>query len=172
MDVKARIEFLAAEVQRLNDLYYSGGEAVVPDVDYDALKDELTELVAEHHLHSRVAAFELDLDRVIELAPHAPSTSELSGYPAATQDLTLVVAAEVPAADVLDVVVAGAGALLEEARIVDDYRGQGLEDGTKALTFALRFRATDRTLKAEEASEAKLAGVAEAERVFGAKLRD
>jgi phenylalanyl-tRNA synthetase beta chain len=40
------------------------------------------------------------------------------------------------------------------------------------LTFALRFRADDRTLKAEEASEAKLAGVRAAETAFGAKLRD
>ncbi|GAB2551075.1 phenylalanine--tRNA ligase subunit beta [Leucobacter ruminantium] len=132
----------------------------------------LPELVAEHHLHGRVAAFELDLDRLIELAPREPETFPLSSYPAATQDLTLVVAADVPAGDVLAVVVAGAGELLEDARIVDDYRGAGVEEGEKALTFALRFRAGDRTLKAEEASEAKLAGVAAAETAFGARLRD
>lgn len=132
----------------------------------------LPELVAEYHLPGRVAAFELNLERVMELAPREPATSNLSGYPAATQDLTLVVATEVPAGDVLATVVAGAGDLLEEAHIVADYRGQGIEDGQRALTFALRFRAPDRTLKAEEASEAKLAGVAAAEQAFGAKLRD
>ncbi|MFV0433006.1 MAG: phenylalanine--tRNA ligase subunit beta [Leucobacter sp.] len=132
----------------------------------------LPKLVAEHHLPGRVAAFELDLERIIELAPREPATSPLSGYPAATQDLTLVVAADVPAGDLLAVVVAGAGDLLEDADIVDDYRGTGIDEGQKALTFALRFRAGDRTLKAEEASEAKLAGVAAAELAFGAKLRD
>ncbi|MBK0420923.1 phenylalanine--tRNA ligase subunit beta [Leucobacter sp. CSA2] len=132
----------------------------------------LPELVAAHHLPGRVAAFELDLDRLIELAPREPETAPLSGYPAATQDLTLVVDAGIPAGDVLAVVVAGAGELLEDARIVDDYRGQGIAEGEKALTFALRFRAQDRTLKAEEASESKLAGVAAAELAFGAKLRD
>ena len=132
----------------------------------------LPELVAANHLPGRVAAFELDLERLIELAPREATTSSLSGYPAATQDLTLVVAADVPAGDVLTVVVAGAGELLESAHVVDDYRGQGIEAGEKALTFALRFRAEDRTLKAEEASEAKLAGVAAAELAFGAKLRD
>ncbi|WP_336658571.1 phenylalanine--tRNA ligase subunit beta [Leucobacter sp. USHLN153] len=132
----------------------------------------LPELVAEHHLPGRVAAFELDLDRLIELAPRQPETAQLSTYPAATQDLTLVVADDVAAGDVLAVVVAGAGDLLEDARIVDDYRGTGIEPGTKALTFALRFRAEDRTLKSEEASEAKLAGVAAAELAFDAKLRD
>ncbi|EYT53193.1 phenylalanyl-tRNA synthetase subunit beta [Leucobacter sp. UCD-THU] len=132
----------------------------------------LPELVAEHHLPGRAAAFELDLERIIELAPREPDPAPLSTYPAATQDLTLVVGDDVPAGDVLAVVVAGAGGLLEQARVVDDYRGTGIEPGQKAITFALRFRAADRTLKAEEASEAKLAGVAAAELAFGAKLRE
>ena len=69
-------------------------------------------------------------------------------------------------------VVEGAGELLEDARLVDDYRGAGLPDGTKSLTFALRFRAADRTLTAAEASEAKLAGAARATELFGAHLRE
>src|SRR5690606_9621151 len=94
----------------------------------------LPELVQSHHLPGRVAAFELDLERLIELAPREPQPAPLSSYPAATQDLTLVVSAEVPAGDVLAVVTAGAGELLESARIVDDYRGQGIAEGEKALT--------------------------------------
>ncbi len=44
--------------------------------------------------------------------------------------------------------------------------------GSKSLTFALRFRAEDRTLTAAEATEAKLAGVAVAAERFGAQIRD
>ncbi|MEA2444657.1 MAG: ligase, partial [Thermoleophilales bacterium] len=43
-----RIDELAAEVQRLNDLYYATGDSPVPDAEYDAVKDELAALVAEH----------------------------------------------------------------------------------------------------------------------------
>ena len=132
----------------------------------------LPELAAAQHLPGRVAAFELDLDRLIALAPLAPETRQLSTYPAATQDLTLLVDLAVPADAVLAAVIAGAGDLLEHARLIDDYRGHGVPEGQRALTFALRFRADDRTLKAEEASAAKLGGVAAAERAFGAKLRD
>jgi DNA ligase (NAD+) len=46
--VKRRIDELAAEVRRLNDLYYGTGDSPVPDAEYDALKDELAALVAEH----------------------------------------------------------------------------------------------------------------------------
>ena len=77
-----------------------------------------------------------------------------------------------PAADVERAVVEGAGELLEHARLVDDYRGTGIPEGTKSLTFALRFRAADRTLTAAEASEAKLAGAARAAELFGAHIRD
>lgn len=46
--VRQRIDELAREVQRLNDLYYGTGDSPVPDAEYDAVKDELTALVAEH----------------------------------------------------------------------------------------------------------------------------
>ena len=53
-------------------------------------------------------------------------------YPAATQDLSLVVGVGVPAGDVLAAVVEGAGELLEDARLVDDYRGAGVAEGRSA----------------------------------------
>jgi DNA ligase (NAD+) len=46
--VRERIAELVAEVKRLNDAYYGSGDATVPDADYDAAKDELAALVAEH----------------------------------------------------------------------------------------------------------------------------
>ncbi|WP_394254880.1 phenylalanine--tRNA ligase subunit beta [Pseudoclavibacter helvolus] len=118
-----------------------------------------------------VAAFEVNLDAVIELARRDILPEPISTFPAATQDLSLVVDAAVPAAEVSNAVSEGAGLLLEQLTIVDDYRGAGLEDGQKSLTFALRFRATDRTLTAAEASEAKEAGAALAAERFGATMR-
>ena len=132
----------------------------------------LPSLAAEFDLPRVVAVAELDLDRVVELARREPSTGPLSTYPAATQDLSLVVPVEVPAGDVLATVREGAGELLEAVRLVDDYRGAGLDEGTKSLTFALRFRADDRTLTAAEASEAKQAAVRLAAERQGAALRD
>lgn len=130
------------------------------------------ELVAAHHLPHRVAAYELDLDRLLELAPRAAQVSGISTYPAATQDVTLLVAADTPAAAIATSFTAGAGELLEDMQLVADYRGEGVAAGEKALTFALRFRAADRTLTAAEANEAKLAGVTAATAATGARIRD
>jgi phenylalanyl-tRNA synthetase beta chain len=134
---------------------------------------ELLPAVAEaSDLPGRVIVAELDLDLVLSLAGEKVVAASLSGFPAATQDVSLVVPADVPAADVQAALAEGAGELLESVRLVDDYRGQGVPEGQKSLTFALRFRAADRTLTAAEASEAKMAGVAVASERFGATLRE
>ena len=134
---------------------------------------ELLPAVAESaDLPERVTVAELDLDLVLSLATPKVVEPSLSGYPAATQDVSLVVDAGIPAADVRAALVEGAGELLESLRLVDDYRGQGVPEGSKSLTFALRFRAPDRTLTAAEATEAKMAGVALAAERVGATLRE
>lgn len=123
-------------------------------------------------LPGRVYVLELDLDRVLTLAGHRVVAESLSTFPAATQDVSLAVGVEVPASEVRDALVEGTGELLESVRLVDDYRGEGLGEGQKSLSFALRFRASDRTLTAAEASEAKMAGVALAAERVGASIRD
>jgi phenylalanyl-tRNA synthetase beta chain len=132
----------------------------------------LPSLAAELDLPRVVAVAELDLDALIELARPEVTPTPIVTMPAATQDLSLVVATEVPAGAVLATVIEGAGDLLEHAALVDDYRGAGLAEGTKSLTFALRFRAPDRTLTAAEASAAKDAAVVLAAQRHGATLRD
>ncbi|GAB3807988.1 phenylalanine--tRNA ligase subunit beta [Humibacter antri] len=132
----------------------------------------LPQLAEDSDLPRVVAVLELDLDQMLAAAGRDIEVTPISTFPAATQDLSLVVDEAIPAADVLVAVVEGAGELLEHARIVDDYRGDGVPDGAKSLTFALRFRAPDRTLTAAEASEAKLAGAAMAGGRFGASVRE
>ena len=130
------------------------------------------QVAADADLPGRAAVLELDLDRILTLAGERVVAASLSTFPAATQDVSLVVSADVPAGDLRAALVDGSGSLLESARLVDDYRGEGVPDGSKSLTFALRFRADDRTLTAAEATEAKLAGVAVAADRFGAAIRD
>jgi phenylalanyl-tRNA synthetase beta chain len=132
----------------------------------------LPSLAAELDLPRVVAVAELNVDALIELARAEVVPTPIVSMPAATQDLSLVVAVSVPAGDVLATVIEGAGVLLEHATLVDDYRGAGVPEGQKSLTFALRFRAPDRTLTAAEASEAKNAAVALAGKRHGARVRD
>ena len=118
-----------------------------------------------------VGVFELDMDKLFELAPESIQAKPLGTLPAATQDLSLVVDLEIPASQVLAAVREGAGELLELITLTDDYRGSNVPEGKKSLTFALRFRALDRTLTQAEATEARDSGVAMAKSKFNAEIR-
>lgn len=132
----------------------------------------LPSVAADLDLPRVVAVLELDLDALIELGARQAAPTPIVSMPAATQDLSLVVSEEVRAGDLLAIIVEGAGELLENVHLVDHYRGTGVPEGSKSLTFALRFRATDRTLTAAEATEAKNAAVALAAERVGAVLRE
>ncbi|MBB2901469.1 phenylalanyl-tRNA synthetase beta chain [Kineococcus radiotolerans] len=127
--------------------------------------------VAALELPARAAAFELDLDVLLDQVGASPQVDSLSGYPAATQDVALVVDAAVPAASVEAALRSGAGLLLEDVHLFDVYTGAQVGEGRKSLAYALRFRARDRTLTAEEASGARDAAVAEAVSRTGAVQR-
>jgi phenylalanyl-tRNA synthetase beta chain len=124
-----------------------------------------------HDLPRTVGVFEINLDALFDVAPASVTARPIGTLPAATQDLSLVVKIETPAADVLAAVREGAGELLEEISLTDDYRGSNVPEGSKSLTFALRFRAMDRTLTQAEASEARDAGVENAKQKFSAEIR-
>ncbi|MEO8528170.1 MAG: phenylalanine--tRNA ligase subunit beta [Pseudolysinimonas sp.] len=132
----------------------------------------LPSIARDLDLPAVVTVAELDLDALLALGATEIAARPIGTLPAATQDVSLVVPVEVAVAELHAAIVEGAGELLEDARLVDDYRGTGIAEGSKSLTFALRFRAPDRTLTAAEATEAKLAGVAVAASRFGATLRD
>ena len=144
----------------------------VAGADVGYVGELLPTVAAGADLPGRVLVAELDLDALLESAQNRVVVASLSGFPAATQDVSVVVPVGTAAGDVRAALLEGGAPLIEGARLVDDYRGTGVAGGTKSLTFALRFRAADRTLTAAEASDAKLAGVAVAAERFGAALRD
>jgi phenylalanyl-tRNA synthetase beta chain len=121
-------------------------------------------------LPARSCAMELDLDAFP--APEPAEAPALSNFPPVLLDLALVVPSRVPAAEVLAAVRTGAGELLESVRLFDVYADAARLGGElKSLAFALRLRATDRTLTLEEATAARDRAVAEAAERVGATLR-
>ena len=102
---------------------------------------------------------------------HLRQAPTFSTFPAAKEDVALVVDESVAAADVEAALREGAGALLESIRLFDVYRSEQLGEGRKSLAFALRFRAPDRTLTDEDTTSAREAAVALAAERTGASQR-
>jgi phenylalanyl-tRNA synthetase beta chain len=122
-------------------------------------------------LPARSSAVELNLDALIAAGPASVTAKPFSSYPVAKEDVALIVAADVPAADVEAALSEGAGELLESIRLFDVYTGEQIGEGKKSLAFALRFRAPDRTLKENEVADTRQAAVQVAVDRFAAVQR-
>jgi phenylalanyl-tRNA synthetase beta chain len=147
------------------------GELLVGGVVVGTVGELSPSVSKSNDLPRTVGVFEVNLDALFDAAPLAVTAKPLGTLPAATQDLSLVVKVETPALEVLSAVREGAGDLLELISLTDDYRGSNVSEGFKSLTFALRFRAMDRTLTQAEASESRDAGVQLARQRFNAEIR-
>ncbi|MGY4102478.1 phenylalanine--tRNA ligase subunit beta [Nocardia sp. R16R-3T] len=120
-------------------------------------------------LPPRSCAVEIDLD-ALPLRESRP-VPVVSPFPAVLQDVSVSVPKTVPAASVESALRTGGGALLEDIALFDVYEGAQAGEGRKSLTYALRFRAIDRTLTEDEASAARDSAVAAAADAVGAVLR-
>ncbi len=118
------------------------------------------------------AAFELDLDRVAELAAERLELYEdVTSFPAVRQDLAIVLPDDVPSARALQVVRQAGGELLSAARVFDAYRGEQVGEGKVSVAVALEFRAPDRSLTDDEVNERRAAIAAALASELGAELR-
>jgi phenylalanyl-tRNA synthetase beta chain len=96
-------------------------------------------------------AFELDAAPLIAAATLGEEAYEdVTTFPAAYQDLAVVVPASIPAAEVRAAILAGGAELLHAAEVFDLFEGDQVGADRKSLALNLEFRAPDRTLTDEE----------------------
>ena len=125
---------------------------------------------SRHRTCRPVAGFELDVDALVALSAGRPSThSDVTTFPAVLQDIAVVVADDVAAAEVEEAVRAGGGELLAGVRVFDLPRRAG-GGGTQVARPAARVQAPDRTLTDSEVAERRTAIERELEAV-GGRLR-
>ena len=115
--------------------------------------------------------FELDVERLMEPLPERILYEDVITYPAARQDIAIVVSEDVEAGAILAAAREVAGAELREARIFDVYRGGQVGDGRKSVALHLAFQAPDRTLTDEEVATVRERIVGALGERFGAELR-
>jgi phenylalanyl-tRNA synthetase beta chain len=114
---------------------------------------------------------ELDLERLYAVAPARTLTRPISRYPVAQRDLAVVVARDLPEAQVAEAIRANDGPLTPQVQLFDVYTGEGIAPDKKSLAYTLTYRAADRTLTAQEVEEAQKTIIAMLRDRFGAELR-
>ena len=126
-------------------------------------------LVKELDLEGEVLAFELDVEPLV--ARSLPRAAEISRFPSVRRDLALVVGENTPWSALRASLQGALGARLQEVLLFDEYRGPGLETGTKSLAMGLILQEGSRTLTDSEADSIVAEGLAALGRDVGARIR-
>jgi phenylalanyl-tRNA synthetase beta chain len=101
-----------------------------------------------------VFGFEIDLEaalvEAIEPGRERGNFRPIPAMPAMEVDLALVVPDGTSADQVADTIRQSAGELLESLEVFDEFRGQGIPEGTRSVAWRLTFRHPERTLRDRE----------------------
>jgi phenylalanyl-tRNA synthetase beta chain len=106
----------------------------------------------KYELPAPPVVFELDAEPL--LAVPLPRSGEVSRFPAVIRDLAVVVDEGVPARGMLDALAGARPGLVQEVRLFDLYRGEGVRKGKKSLAFRVVMQDTARTLTDAEVDAA------------------
>ncbi len=109
-------------------------------------------VLAAFDVEAPVAAFEFDLDQLVNLSKDELPYQDVPMLPAVEMDLALTVDEAVSCERLMQAIGSAGGKMLESVRLFDVYRDPvRVGQGKKSLAFALTYRAPDRTMTSEEA---------------------
>jgi phenylalanyl-tRNA synthetase beta chain len=97
-------------------------------------------------------AFEVALD-ALPLAPPA-AMHAIAKYPGSDRDVSLLLAEEIPAARVQQVIADSNEPLVAGVRLLEDYRDAKLGAGNKSMLWSIAYRSPERTLTVAEVDHA------------------
>jgi phenylalanyl-tRNA synthetase beta chain len=147
----------------------------VGEIDPDVAVDfGLTQTSGSGTAARRIGWLEVDLGLLFDdevVGRRAVVAAAVSRFPSSDIDLALVVADEVPADVVADVLRSAGGDLVESVTLFDVFRGPRIGEGKRSLAFRLRFCSLDHTLTDEEVGTLRSQCIDAAAAQVGAALR-
>ncbi len=117
------------------------------------------------------AACELQLRALLAEYPPLNGAVELPAFPASERDISAIVADSVEYAAIEREISALMLPSLESLQFVTTFRGKQIGEGKKSVSLRLVFRASDRTLRSEEADSAVARAVTQLRNALGAEIR-
>lgn len=100
-----------------------------------------------------IIVFEMDIDKLISMAPVSPGYSPIPKFPYVERDIAIIVDDGLCAFDVENLMRAYPSEFIEEVSIFDLYKGENIPEGKKSLAFTIRYRSRHRTLTEAEVED-------------------
>ena len=135
-----------------------------------ALGKLVPSVAARFGIESDVFALELSVGALAPLLRESETVPSPSIYPAAVEDLALIVDRDTAAGELAAAI--GGNGLVEAVDLFDIYEGDQIPAGKKSLAFRVYYRSPDRTLTDRDVEKARRGIVRRLESQFQASLRD
>jgi len=97
--------------------------------------------------------FELDFEKLAELATEERIYLPPSKYPAMIRDISVLVEPGTKVGEALNLIDAAGGPLVRDVDLFDLYEGDKIADGKKSFAFHIIFQSDDRTLTDKEVNK-------------------
>ncbi len=111
-----------------------------------------SEIKKEMKITSDFFLFELDFEKMINVASDKKEYIPLAKHPETTRDMAIMVPLIIPFKNIVDVITGLKIPLLKDIELFDVYRGKGVPEDKKSLALRLTYQG-DRTLTAEEVNK-------------------
>jgi phenylalanyl-tRNA synthetase beta chain len=110
-------------------------------------------LLAAYGIESVVMVFDLNFQKLKEIATEFKPITTIGKYPGVTRDVALVVDRGVLVGEVKAVMGNAGGELIEKVDLFDTYEGDQVPDSKKSLAFHVLYQLPDRTLTDKEVDD-------------------
>ena len=132
---------------KAGDMLHPGQSAVI------SVNNDIVGVIGK--IHPKVSkedifVMEINLDKLLDKKTGKMKYKEISKYPTVNKDLSVIVENNLQSMEIAKQIKKSAGSLLIESKVFDEYKGKGIEEGKKSLTYSLSFGANDRTLTDDE----------------------
>jgi phenylalanyl-tRNA synthetase beta chain len=117
----------------------------------------------------RINAFEIFPDNIPMIKTTQPFI--LNDLQAVSRDFAFILSDEIEAANISDNIYRSAKGLIEDVRIFDVYKGQGIKSGEKSIALNVKIQPQEKTLTSEEIDALSNKIIQNIESKFNAKLR-
>ena len=121
-------------------------EAYIGDKKVAVFGELHPDVSAAYDLGTRVYTAEIELNTLFDVEAKPVLYRALPRFPAVERDLALLCDADLPVAEIEEVIRKAGGKLLETVALFDVYQGNQIEKGKKSVAFNLLFRSSEETL--------------------------
>jgi phenylalanyl-tRNA synthetase beta chain len=108
------------------------------------------DVLDKFNIKTDVLLSEIDLAEAFKAADLTKKFREIPKFPSAKRDISIVIKSDIPHGDIVAAAREAGGELIAGIELFDQYFGAQIPHGSRSLSYAVEYRAEDRTLTDEE----------------------